>query len=55
VVIVPGVARYHRRGCILIRFLADGDVEAVTREAAEASGCVPCRACQPDNPTAQPD
>ena len=48
VTIVPGVARYHRAGCILIRFLADGDLEQVTREEAQARGCAPCRACEPD-------
>jgi hypothetical protein len=48
VIVVSGVPRYHRPGCILIRFLGEDDVESVTREAAEASGCVPCRACQPD-------
>src|SRR2546430_639314 len=50
VTIVPGVARYHRRGCILIRFLSDGDLEARTRREAEATGLVPCKACQPDKP-----
>ena len=50
VTVVPGVARYHRRGCILIRFLSDGDLEVVTRREAEATGSVPCKACQPDKP-----
>jgi hypothetical protein len=50
VTIVPGVARYHRRGCILIRFLSDGDLETTTRGGAEATGLVPCKACQPDKP-----
>jgi len=50
VTVVPGVPRYHRRGCILIRFLSDGDLEASTRRAAEAAGSVPCKACQPDQP-----
>jgi hypothetical protein len=45
---VPGVPRYHRRGCILIRFLSDGDLETTTRRSAEAAGSVPCKACQPD-------
>jgi nicotinate-nucleotide--dimethylbenzimidazole phosphoribosyltransferase len=49
VIVVSGVPRYHRPGCILIRFLGQDDVESTTREAAEASGCVPCRACQPDH------
>jgi hypothetical protein len=50
VTIVPGVARYHRRGCILIRFLSDGDLETTTRREAEAIELVPCKACQPDKP-----
>jgi hypothetical protein len=50
VTVVPGVPRYHRRGCILIRFLSDGDLETSTRRAAEAAGSVPCKACQPDKP-----
>ena len=50
VTMVPGVARYHRRGCILIRFLSDGDLETMTRREAEAAGSVPCKACQPDRP-----
>ena len=48
--VVPGVPRYHRRGCILIRFLSDGDLETSTRRAAEAAGSVACKACQPDKP-----
>jgi hypothetical protein len=50
VTVVPGVPRYHRRGCILIRFLSDSDLETSTRRAAEAAGLVPCKACQPDIP-----
>jgi hypothetical protein len=50
VTVVPGVARYHRRGCILIRFLSDDDLETRTRREAQAAGSVPCKACQPDNP-----
>jgi hypothetical protein len=50
VTVVPGVPRYHRRGCILIRFLSDSDLETSTRRAAEAAGLVPCKACQPDMP-----
>ena len=50
VTVVPGVSRYHRRGCILIRFLSDGDLEIMTRGRAEAAGSVPCKACQPDKP-----
>jgi hypothetical protein len=48
VTVVPGVARYHRSECILIRFLGPDDLDIMTRQAAEADGCVPCRACQPD-------
>jgi hypothetical protein len=48
VTIVPGVARYHRTGCILIGYLADGDLETATRQQAEARGCLPCRACEPE-------
>jgi hypothetical protein len=48
VTVVPGVARYHRSECILIRFLGPDDLDIMTRQVAEADGCVPCRACQPD-------
>ncbi len=46
--VVPGVARYHRSECILIRFLGAGDLEIMTRQEAEEAEFVPCRACQPD-------
>ena len=55
VVIVPGVARYHRTGCILIRFLGGDDLETSTAQAAEAKGCAPCRACEPDKPLSSED
>jgi len=45
---VPGIARYHKSGCILIRFLGEDDLETMSRAAAEESGAVPCRACRPD-------
>jgi hypothetical protein len=48
VTVVPGIARYHRSKCILIRFLGDGDLESMTRAAAEDADFAPCRACQPD-------
>ena len=48
VTIVPGVARYHRSECILIRFLGAGDLEILTRQEAEEAKFVACRACQPD-------
>jgi hypothetical protein len=47
--VVPGITRYHLPACILIRFLGPEDLEVMTREAAEASGCVPCKACRPDS------
>jgi hypothetical protein len=46
--VVPGIARYHTVDCILIRFLSDDDLETMTQQAAEQSGCVPCRACRPE-------
>jgi len=48
VTVVPGIARYHRSECILIRFLGADDLEIMTRSAAENAKFVPCRACQPD-------
>jgi hypothetical protein len=45
---VPGIARYHTADCILIRFLSADDLEVMTLQAAEQSGCVPCRACRPE-------
>ena len=48
VAVVPGVARYHRRECILIRFLGDGDLEIMTKQEAVDADCMACRACQPD-------
>jgi hypothetical protein len=53
VTVVPGVSRYHRRGCILIRFLSDGDLETMTRGEAETAGSIPCKACQPDKPLSE--
>ena len=46
VTVVPGVPRYHEENCILIRFMADGDVQRMTVPEAEKAGCTPCRACQ---------
>jgi hypothetical protein len=48
VTVVPGVARYHRSECILIRFLGAGDLETMTRQEAEDASMMACRACQPD-------
>ena len=49
VLVVPGIARYHLADCILIRFLGDDDLETMTRPAAEAAGCMPCKACKPES------
>jgi hypothetical protein len=54
VTVVPGVPRYHQRDCILIRFMGTDDLESKSRAEAEAAGCVPCRACQPDGPAGTP-
>ncbi len=48
VTVVPGVPRYHRSDCILIRFMGDNDLQKMPAEAAREAGCTPCRACQPD-------
>jgi len=37
----------------LIRFLADDDLEIMSRESAAADGYVPCKACQPDQARAE--
>jgi hypothetical protein len=50
--VVPGIARYHKADCILIRFLSDDDLEVMSRRSAEAADCAPCRACRPDRPSA---
>jgi hypothetical protein len=47
VTVVPGIARYHRPNCILIRFLGEDDLERMSRADAEAAGSVACRACRP--------
>ncbi len=49
VMIDPGVARYHRSGCILIRFLSPAELELLPRAAAKAKGCMPCKSCLPDS------
>ncbi|HBW19768.1 MAG TPA: hypothetical protein DEH11_12525, partial [Actinobacteria bacterium] len=51
VTLVPGIARYHRAECILIRFLGPEDLDTTTRSAAEEAGCAPCKACRPDQAT----
>jgi hypothetical protein len=48
VIVVPGVPRYRRPDCRLIRFLSEKDTQSVTREQAVASGCSPCPDCQPE-------
>jgi len=50
--VVPGITRYHRGDCLLIRFLSADDLEVMTRQAATEGGCVPCKACKPDQETA---
>jgi hypothetical protein len=50
--VVPGIARYHRADCILIRFLGEDDLERMAPADAEAVGCVPCKACRPDQASA---
>ena len=52
---VPGVPRYHRTTCILIRFMGDSDLDKVTVAAAKEAGCTPCRACLPDQPEGSPE
>jgi hypothetical protein len=47
VTVVPGIARYHKPDCILIRFLGEEDLEILPLASAEESGCVACRACRP--------
>ena len=49
VTVVPGVPRYHDEDCILIRFMADEDLQRMTVPEAEKAGCTPCRACQPED------
>src|SRR5262249_8960721 len=46
--VVPGIARYHKADCILIRFLGAEDLETMSVQDAEAAECAPCRACRPD-------
>ena len=55
VTVVPGVPRYHRASCILIRFMGDSDLDKMTVAAAKEAGCTPCRACLPDQPEESPE
>jgi hypothetical protein len=48
VTVVPGVPRYHRTDCVLIRFMPEGDVQMLSVTAAKDAGCTPCAACQPE-------
>jgi hypothetical protein len=45
---VPGIARYHKEDCLLIRFLSEDDLEIMTLQAAKDEGCMACKACKPD-------
>ena len=47
VLVVPGIARYHKAECILIRFLSEDDLQKMSRQEAEAAGSAACRACRP--------
>jgi hypothetical protein len=53
VTVVPGVPRYHRANCILIRFMGEKDLVKTTLGAAREAGCTPCRACLPDQAEAK--
>jgi hypothetical protein len=55
VTVVPGVPRYHKAHCILIRFMGDSDLDKMTLAAARKAGCTPCRACLPDQPDKSPE
>jgi hypothetical protein len=46
--VVPGITRYHKSDCQLIRFLSADDLDVMTKRAATEAGCVPCKACKPD-------
>jgi hypothetical protein len=48
VTVVPGVPRYHRTDCVLIRFMPEADVQKLSIAAAKDTGCTPCAACQPE-------
>lgn len=55
VTVVPGVPRYHKATCILIRFMGDSDLDKMTVAAAKDAGCTPCRACLPDQSEGSPE
>ena len=50
--VVPGITRYHKNDCLLIRFLSADDLQVMTRRQATDGGCVPCKACKPDQEAA---
>jgi hypothetical protein len=50
--IVPGITRYHKEDCLLIRFLAADDLELMSLKAAADEGYFACKACKPDQITA---
>jgi hypothetical protein len=55
VTVVPGVPRYHKASCILIRFMGDSDLDKMTVAGAREAGCTPCRACLPDQSEESPE
>jgi len=50
--IVPGITRYHKEDCLLIRFLAEDDLEVMSLKSASDEGYFACKACKPDQLTA---
>lgn len=55
VTVVPGVPRYHKANCILIRFMGDSDLDTMSVAAAREAGCTPCRACLPGQSEESPE
>ena len=45
--VISGVPRYHEPGCILIRFMPEGDNQKLSVAQAKEAGCTPCTVCQP--------
>jgi hypothetical protein len=45
VTVIRGVPRYHQSDCVLIRFMSEGDTQAMTVAEAKDAGCTPCTAC----------
>lgn len=50
--IVPGITRYHKEDCLLIRFLAEDDLEVMSLKSANDEGYFACKACKPDQSSA---